>query len=94
MTTAPHYVIKKPLITEKHTLESSEFNRYAFEVDRTARKDQIKAAVEDLYGVRVLAVNTAITKGGRKRFRYGTVSRPKVKKAIVRVHPEDTIELF
>ncbi|MEM1165835.1 MAG: 50S ribosomal protein L23 [Planctomycetota bacterium] len=90
----PHHIVKKPLITEKHTLESSELNRYAFEVTRTARKDEIKAAIESLYGVRVVGVNTAITKGGQRRYRYGVVTRPRTKKAIVRVHPEDRIELF
>lgn len=89
-----HHIIKKPLITEKTTLDSNEFNRYAFEVVRTARKDEIKDAIESLYGVRVVGVSTSINKGGQRRFRYGVVARSKTKKAIVKVHAEDRIELF
>lgn len=89
----PHHIIKKPLITEKTTADTED-NRYAFEVARTARKDEIRSAIETLYDVRVVGVNTVTTKGGQRRYRYGVVTRPKVKKAIVRVHPEDRIELF
>lgn len=89
-----HHIIKKPLITEKSTFHSNEYNRYAFEVAKEADKAQIKDAIEQLYSVRVIGVNTVTTKGGRRRYKYGVVERPRVKKAIVRVHEEDTIELF
>lgn len=87
-------VIKKPLITEKATFASNEQKRYAFEVDRRASKTDIKQAVESLYGVRVTGVNTQNRKGRLKRYRYGLIQLPSVKRAIVRVHAEDTIDLF
>jgi len=90
----PTHVIKKPLLTEKGTFATSEFNRHCFLVDRRARKDAIKAAVEELYGVRVLNVATQVRKGKRKRTRYGWVVESKTKKATVKIHPDDTIELL
>lgn len=90
----PTTVIRKPLITEKSTVDSAELGRYAFEVDRRATKDQIRQAVQDLYKVRVVGVATQNRKGRRRRYRYGAVQLPTVKRAIVKVHPEDRIELF
>lgn len=88
------YIIKKPLVTEKGTYGMNELNRYAFEVDVRAKKPEIKAAVETLYNVRVVAVNTQIRKARTRRMRYGVVPGKVTKKALVRLHPEDTIELF
>lgn len=101
----PTYVIKRPLITEKATWEATEpikkgaragqpRNRYAFVVDLRARKPQIKAAIEDLYKVRVARVNTQVRKGVHKRTKYGMSYTGDWKKAIVQLHPEDKIELF
>jgi large subunit ribosomal protein L23 len=89
-----HHIIKKPLLTEKTTFASGEHNRHAFIVSRTATKTDIKKAIEDLYNVRVLGVNTAITQASNRRFRYGMIAGKSVKKAIVKVHPEDTIEIL
>jgi large subunit ribosomal protein L23 len=72
----------------------SEFNRYAFLVDRRARKDEIKAAIEELYNVRVTGVATQNRKGRTKRTRFGYVEEPTTKKAVVSVHEDDAIELF
>ncbi|MBL8760904.1 MAG: 50S ribosomal protein L23 [Phycisphaerae bacterium] len=88
------YVIKKPLISEKATFGMNEEKRYTFLVDRTADKDEIKAAVEQLYKVRVVGVNTQVRKGKQRRLKYGLVVEPTTKKAVVRLHPEDQIELF
>lgn len=88
------YVIKKPLISEKATYGMNEEKRYTFLVDRTASKDDIKAAVEQLYKVRVVGVNTQVRKGKERRLKYGLVVEPTTKKAVVRLHPEDQIELF
>lgn len=88
------HVIRKPLITEKSTFGSTEFNRYAFEVDRRASKKQIKHAVEELYSVRVVGVATQNRKGKVRRYRYGYVQLPSVKRAIVKIHADDRIELF
>ena len=88
------HIIRRPLITEKSTFHSNEMGRYAFEVDRTATKTQIKHAIEDLYRVRVVGVSTVTTRGGNRRMKYGKVKGKVTKKAIVRVHEGDTIELF
>lgn len=87
-------VIRKPLITEKATFCSSEFNRHAFEVDRRATKPEIKRAVEELYEVRVIGVATQVRRGKVRRTRFGYMQEPSVKRAIVKVHPDDRIELF
>ncbi|MEC8321785.1 MAG: 50S ribosomal protein L23 [Planctomycetota bacterium] len=87
-------VIRKPLVTEKATVDSSEYNRYAFEVDRRATKADIRRAVEDLFKVRVVSVATQNRKGETRRMRYGSVTPAAVKRAIVKLHPEDRIELL
>jgi len=88
------HIVKRPLLTEKSTFHSDEHKRYAFLVPVTARKDEIKAAVEDLYKVRVVKVNTVTHRSRNRRMRYGLVKGVVSKKAIVRIHPEDTIELI
>lgn len=90
----PTTVIRKPLITEKSTFESSVFNRYAFEVDRRATKPQIKSAVEELYKVRVLSVATQNRKGQMRRNKFGHWRSNALKRAVVKVHPDDRIELL
>ena len=90
----PHYILRKPLLTEKVTQGMEEANIYAFEVDRGATKPEIKEAVEKAYGVKVEKVNTQIRKGGSRRFRYGKVPETSWKRAIVRVAEGDAIELF
>lgn len=87
-------VVKKPMITEKATFGMNEHNRYAFEVDRHASKDQIRAAVEQLYKVQVEKVSTQLRKGERRRYRYGWVVGGSKKIATVRLKEGDTIELF
>jgi len=88
------YVIRRPVITEKATIESAELNRYTFEVDRKATKPDIKQAVEDLYGVRVVGVATQNRKGRQRRNKFGYWRADSFKRAVVKVHPEDRIELF
>ncbi len=87
-------IIRRPLITEKSTFQSSEFNRYAFEIDRRASKIQVKRAVEELYDVRVISVATQHRKGQMRRNRFGYFKSKGMKRAIVKIHPEDRIELF
>ena len=87
-------VIKKPLVTEKTTFGASANNRFAFEVDKRANKAQIKNAVEEIYGVRVLSVATQIRKGNMRRNRMGWFRVGNEKRAIVKLHSEDRIELF
>ena len=78
-----HYdVIVAPIITEKATL-ASEANQVVFKVRRNATKPQIKAAVEQLFDVKVTAVNTLLRKGKNKVFRGVRGVQQDVKKAIV-----------
>lgn len=90
----PLHIIKKPLLTEKNTYHSGEFNRHAFLVDRGARKDEIKRAIEELYNVKVVGVSTQNRKGRVKRTRFGYVQEPTVKTAVVKLRDGDAIELF
>ncbi len=88
-----HYdVIRKPLITEKSTM-ASESGAVVFEVAMAANKPQIKEAVEELFGVKVKAVNTSITKGKVKRFRGQMGKRKDVKKAYVTLEEGNTIDV-
>lgn len=90
----PLYIIKKPLLTEKNTFHSGEFNRHCFLVDRRARKDEIKAAIEELYGVHVISVATQNRKGRNRKTKHGYVQEPVTKKAVVKLREGDAIELF
>ena len=90
---AKHYdVIRKPIITEKATM-ASETNAVVFEVAIESSKPQIKVAVEALFGVKVKAVNTSITKGKVKRFRGQLGKRKDVKKAYVTLEEGNTIDV-
>jgi large subunit ribosomal protein L23 len=90
----PSYVLKKPIVTEKSTRVMGEGNHYTFLVDRRASKDQIKNAVEQMYGVQVVGVRTVNRKGGRRRLKYGWVTPAPSKKALVRLPEGQTIEVF
>ena len=90
---AEHYdVIRKPIITEKSTM-ASENGAVVFEVAIDAAKPQIKDAVEALFGVKVKAVNTTITKGKTKRFRGVRGKRKDVKKAYVMLEEGNAIDV-
>ena len=93
-TKPEHYdVIVKPIITEKATMAGETANGVVFEVAKSANKPQIKEAVEALFGVKVKAVNTTITKGKTKRFRGRPGVRSDVKKAYVSLEPGNTIDV-
>lgn len=85
-------IIRKPVVTEKATM-ASENNAVVFEVAIDANKPQIKEAIEALFGVKVKAVNTTITKGKVKRFRGRLGKRKDVKKAYVRLEEGNTIDI-
>ena len=91
-------IIKKPVITEKRTAISEKLNRFAFIVDKNSNKYQIKDAIEKLYDVKVVAVNT-MNYDGKLKSRYtksGVVSgrRAAFKKAIVTLREGDTIDFY
>ena len=85
-------VIRRPVITEKATM-ASEQNAVVFEVAMDAAKPQIKAAVEELFGVKVKAFNTAVAKGKTKRFRGQKGRRADTKKAYVTLEEGNAIDV-
>ncbi len=89
----PYAVLLRPIITEKTTVLTGQ-DKYVFEVDIRANKNQIKEAVQVAFNVRVAEVNTMTMKGKPKRFGRRVVNRPDWKKAVVTLVPGDKIELF
>ena len=88
-----HYdIIRKPIVTEKTTM-ASEAGAVVFEVAIDSNKPSIKEAVESLFGVKVKAVNTTITKGKAKRFRGMLGKRKDIKKAYVTLEEGNTIDV-
>lgn len=91
-------ILLKPIVTEKMTAQGEDLNRFGFIVDKKANKIQIKEAVEEMYGVNVVAVNTMVYTGKSKsRYtRTGIISgRTKsFKKAIVTLAEGDTIDFY
>lgn len=87
-------VIRRPIVTEKSTWEASEHNRYVFEIDKSANKPHVQAAVEELYGVRVLYVAIQNRKGQMRRNKFGQWKTKDIKRAIVKIHADDRIELI
>ena len=91
--TARHYdTILSPIITEKATL-LSEQNKVVFRVARDASKDEIAAAVEELFKVKVTKVNTINVQGKTKRFRGVKGKRQDIKKAIVTLAEGQSIDI-
>ncbi len=89
---AMYDIVRAPVITEKATA-LSERNQVVFRVAIDANKLQIKAAVEGLFGVKVLGVNTLVQKGKTKRFRGRPGVRSDVKKAFVQLAEGQSIDL-
>ncbi len=85
-------VIIEPVITEKSTM-ASEQNQVVFNVARDATKPEIKRAVEGLFGVKVMAVNTVLRKGKVKRFRGHLGKQSDVKKAFVTLAEGQSIDV-
>ncbi len=90
-------VLRRPIITEKSSYQSSKLNQYAFEVAPKATKAQIKDAVESLFEVTVTRVNVlyvAARRSRRARSRRLMVKRSMIKKAIVTLKAGQTIDVF
>ncbi len=88
-----HYdIIKSPVITEKSTL-LGEHNVFTFRVPLKAAKPEIKAAVEALFNVKVLTVNTLRQQGKTKRFKGHMGKRSDYKKAMVKLAEGQTIDI-
>ena len=92
----PHNVILRPLVTEKGTHQSTHphHNAYSFQVNLWATKIEIKAAVEELFSVRVEKVRTQLRLGKNRRYKSRLGKESNWKKAIVKLHAEDKIEFF
>ena len=89
---AMYDVILAPVVTEKST-RVSEHNQVGFKVRKEATKPDIKAAVEGIFGVKVLAVNTLVQKGKMKRFKGRVGFRSDAKKAIVTLAEGQNIDV-
>ena len=85
-------LLRSPVITEKATL-LSEHNQVTFRVPLDANKIEVRKAIEDVFGVKVTAVNTIVTKGKTKRFRGRLGRRTDVKKAIVTLAEGESIDV-
>ena len=86
-------IIKYPIITDKAT-RLLENNQYSFIVDRYSNKVTIKAAVEDLFNVKVIKINTCLLPRKKKRVGKYIGWKPQYKKAIVTLYEGDIINLF
>lgn len=90
----PHDIILAPVVSEKSYDLIEKMNTYTFEVDPRCNKEQIRDAIEEIFDVRVLRVNTMNRQGKRKRYGYKMGKRKDVKRAVVTLAIGDTIDLF
>jgi len=91
---SPYDIIIKPIITER-SMERVAGKTYVFEVARDANKIEIKDAMEKIFGVKVMSVNTMNVQGKEKRMGVHVGRRPSWKKAIIRLAGDSkTIEFF
>mgnify|MGYP000364868426 FL=1 len=87
-------IVKKPLVTEKGTVMLGEGNRVTFKVHLDANKIEIREAVQKIFSVTVLQVNTQVVRGKRKRFGKAMGQTKSWKKAMVQLKEGDKIEIF
>jgi large subunit ribosomal protein L23 len=90
-------VLRRPILTEKSSHQYAKLNQYVFEVAKNANKSMIKEAVEVIFDVKVLRVNTMIMPAKRSRralSRRVLVRKSAYKKAIITLAPGDTIAVF
>lgn len=89
-----HSVLRRPMVTEKTTIQKEDDNQVVFRVRTDANKIQIREAVERLLDVKVTSVNTAIVRGKIKRMGRKFGKRPNWKKAVVTLAPGEDVEFF
>jgi large subunit ribosomal protein L23 len=94
MKKTTHEILKRPLVTEKSTVEKDERNKLCFEVNRKANKIEIKEAVEKIFKVNVLGVATISMKGKLKRVGRHFTKQPDWKKAVVTIKAGQRVEFF
>ena len=90
----PRDVILYPVVSEKSYDLIEDLNTYTFEVDRRANKTEIRQAVQHIFDVDVLKVNTMNRKGKQKRTGWIVGKRSDTKRALVKLAPGDTIDIF
>lgn len=90
----PRDVILAPVVSEKSYDLIERNNTYTFEVHTRAHKDEIRDAVQSIFGVRVVSVNTMNRKGKLKRTGYVMGRRNNTKRALVKLAKDDAIDLF
>ncbi len=87
-------ILRRPTITEKSTAAVEHLNAYVFQVDPKANKLQIKKAVEELFNVKVMKVNTRRRPGKFKRMGWVTGSTQSTKEAIITLRRGDKIDIY
>jgi large subunit ribosomal protein L23 len=87
-------IIRRPVITEKSNAGKMTQNKVTFEVDPKANKSEIKKAIEGLFKVKVLKVNTVTLPGKKRRFGLNVTQEARWKKAVATLKQGDTIEFF
>jgi large subunit ribosomal protein L23 len=90
---SPRDVVVRPVVSEK-SYSGLDRNAYTFLVDPASNKTEIKEAIQQIWNVRVLSVNTLNRKGKVKRTRLGRGKRPDQKRAVVTLAAGDSIEIF
>ncbi len=94
MSTDLRSILKRPTITEKSTAGIEHQNAYVFQVDPRANKLEIRRAVEELFNVKVLKVNTRRRRGKSKRMGWITGTTQSYKEAIVTLRSGDKIDIY
>jgi len=89
-----HDIILAPVVSEKSYQLIEELNAYTFEVDPRSNKEEIRDAIEEIFEVKVVKVNTMNRKGKRKRQGYKIGKRKDTKRAVVTLAEGDSIDLF
>ena len=90
----PQQIIIRPVLTEKTSELEAINNQYTFEVHRQANKIEIRKAIEMVFGVRVGKVRTMVMRGNLRRVGRFTGKTRQWKKAVVTLHPNDTIDFY
>jgi len=89
-----HDIILAPVVSEKSYDLIEHNNSYTFEVDPRSNKEEIRDAVENVFDVKVIRVNTMNRKGKNKRYGYKLGKRKDIKRAVVTLVEGDSIDLF
>ena len=89
----PRDILIKPVVSEK-SYGLMDQGKYTFEVDPRSNKTEIKIAVEKIFGVKVISVNTINRKGKTRKTRFGLGKRKDVKRAIITVAGDGAIDIF